>query len=304
MPITIDPEFIQLLPMSTKEELETLEKSLLAEGCRDPLIVTSQGTVIDGMTRFVICQKRGIPFETVVKDFLNRKAARLWILENQLGRRNLTDAQRISIADKYLSEGTCAPGVKEVAQKASVSERTVKNFRKAEASPVKELGRMMKDGEVAIRTAAEVASLPRQKQERIIIRGASAVKAAAAKVREGKVEPPSADSPYPDSSLVDEAISAVAKLKSILTQLLGDVGNDREGEQCGFHMRNNRQEWPKQLDAMRFVLKHYRPYAVCPYCEGKAKGCDGCKNIGWVGQSTFERSPKDYQERTKASIEK
>ncbi len=301
--LVIDPEFMQLLPMSTKEELETLEKSLLAEGCRDPLIVTSQGTVIDGMTRFVICQKRGIKFETVVKDFPNRKAARLWILENQLGRRNLTDAQRISIAENYLREGQLALGPKSIARTAEVSETTAKRFKRADTSPVKELGRMMRAGEVSIDAAAKVAELPKQKQERIIVRGASAVKAAAAKVREGKVEPPSIESPFPESILVDDALSAVTKLKNILTQLLGDVGNDREGDQCGFHMRPHRQEWPKQLDAMRFVLKHYRPYAVCPYCEGKAKGCRGCNGIGWVGQDTFDKAPKDMQAKTKGTIQ-
>jgi len=44
--------------------------------------------------------KHGIEFEVKDIEFESREEAKLWILENQLGRRNLTDAARIELALK------------------------------------------------------------------------------------------------------------------------------------------------------------------------------------------------------------
>lgn len=51
-----DPEFKGLLPPLASEEYEGLEQSLLAEGCRDPLVIW-QGILIDGYNRYALCLK-------------------------------------------------------------------------------------------------------------------------------------------------------------------------------------------------------------------------------------------------------
>jgi N6-adenosine-specific RNA methylase IME4 len=95
--LQIDPEFRNLMPPLTKEEYESLEKSICREGCRDPLVVW-ENIVLDGIHRLEICRKHGIPFAIIEKECENRDEAKLWIIENQYARRNLTDYWRCLLA--------------------------------------------------------------------------------------------------------------------------------------------------------------------------------------------------------------
>lgn len=79
--IKVDPEFSTLLPPLRPQE-------------REPLVVwAGRGILLDGHQRFEICTRLGIAFRTVEVKLKNRKAALLWIEENQLGRINLTPDQ-------------------------------------------------------------------------------------------------------------------------------------------------------------------------------------------------------------------
>ena len=97
MPINIDKEFRALIPPLASEELIALESSLLAEGCRDALVVWNE-TLIDGHNRHEICERRGIKYRTVNREFSDRRSVRVWIRNNQLSRRNLSAAWRIELA--------------------------------------------------------------------------------------------------------------------------------------------------------------------------------------------------------------
>jgi hypothetical protein len=97
--IRINDEFKQLIPPLTAEEYAGLEKSILKEGCRDALVLWGN-VLIDGHNRYEICMKYGIPFETVKKEFDSRDDAILWMLNNQLARRNLNDFQHAEIVHK------------------------------------------------------------------------------------------------------------------------------------------------------------------------------------------------------------
>ena len=95
----IDKEFAELIPPLTNDEYKGLESSILAEGCRDALVVWND-TLIDGHNRYKICEAHGVSFQTVQRDFANRDEALLWIMKNQLSRRNLNDFQRVEIVRK------------------------------------------------------------------------------------------------------------------------------------------------------------------------------------------------------------
>ena len=97
--ITIDTEFKNLIPPLTAEEYAGLEESILQEGCRDVLIVWGD-TLIDGHNRFEICTRNNIPFEITEMFFPSRDDVKLWMLKNQLSRRNLSDMQRIAMVRK------------------------------------------------------------------------------------------------------------------------------------------------------------------------------------------------------------
>ena len=85
-----------ILPLSD-EEFFNLEKSILLEGCRDPLIAwqkkDDQLVLVDGHNRYKICKKNNIPFKVKKIDFKDIEEVKIWMVENQMGRRNLTPDQ-------------------------------------------------------------------------------------------------------------------------------------------------------------------------------------------------------------------
>ena len=89
--IAIDSEFQSLIPPLSDDEYERLEKSIVAEGVRDP-IITWNGTIVDGHNRYHICEEHGIRCPQTERKFESRDAAKLFIIDNQLRRRNLAPA--------------------------------------------------------------------------------------------------------------------------------------------------------------------------------------------------------------------
>ena len=95
----IDPEFKTLVRRLTEAEYSALEASIVAEGCRDALVIwRGYGIIVDGHNRYDICQKHGIAFRVEERDFPDRQAVKVWILKNALARRNLTDGERFEVA--------------------------------------------------------------------------------------------------------------------------------------------------------------------------------------------------------------
>ena len=93
----IDKEFENLLPPLSEEDYKGLEESIKADGCRDPLVVWGD-TLVDGHNRYKICTQNGISYQIVKRDFPDREAVILWIITNQMSRRNLTPFQRAELA--------------------------------------------------------------------------------------------------------------------------------------------------------------------------------------------------------------
>ncbi len=90
--IILSDEIRSIFPKSENHELEiaTLEKALIEEGCRDNLIASKDGTLVDGYRRFEICEKHGIQYNVTYMDFPSIEDAKGWAVKNQLERRNLT----------------------------------------------------------------------------------------------------------------------------------------------------------------------------------------------------------------------
>lgn len=103
--IHVDAEFRDLIPPLRPDERALLEESIVAgNGPRDPLVVWG-GLLLDGHNRLEICRAHGFRFETVeAPDVADRAGARLWIMRNQIARRNLTDDQRAMLAAAIADE--------------------------------------------------------------------------------------------------------------------------------------------------------------------------------------------------------
>ena len=88
--LKIDPEFQRQINPPTFEEKHQLEMNILKEERVLNPIITWNGYIVDGHTRYQVLRKYPfIPFEVIEKEFSSRYEALAWICKNQLGRRNL-----------------------------------------------------------------------------------------------------------------------------------------------------------------------------------------------------------------------
>ena len=93
--LKIDPEFQNQINPPSFEETHQLEMNILKEERVLNPIITWNGYIVDGHTRYQILRKYPfIPFEVIEKEFSSRYEALAWICKNQLGRRNLTPEQK------------------------------------------------------------------------------------------------------------------------------------------------------------------------------------------------------------------
>ena len=90
--IIIDREFRFLLPILSEQAYSDLEEDILENGIRDALVLWD-GILIDGYNRYSIAQKHDLPFNTVSMEFSSRDEVVIWIVRNQVARRNLTPFQ-------------------------------------------------------------------------------------------------------------------------------------------------------------------------------------------------------------------
>jgi len=112
MDIRIDEGLRAYIDPLTEDEHAALERSLLAEGCRDALVLWGD-LLIDGHNRYALCMKHGIPFRTTQNThFKSMDDVHLWMIENHLGRRSVSDFQR----------GVLALRKKEILQARTVAE--------------------------------------------------------------------------------------------------------------------------------------------------------------------------------------
>ena len=98
------PEFANLLPPLSAEQLKRLEADIIENGCYSPLIVTENLELVDGHNRKALCEKHGIPFNMVVFRFDSRLDAMEWAVNTQKGRRNLSNWELGQIALKLKPE--------------------------------------------------------------------------------------------------------------------------------------------------------------------------------------------------------
>lgn len=223
MNITVSEELKAYIDPLTPDEHEALERSLLAEGCRDALVLWGD-LLIDGHNRYGICQQHGIPFQTVQHPhFKSMDDVHLWMIDQHLGRRSVSDFQRGVLALRKreilaqrrergaapspASTSTSAdqvthqaepPAVPEpaplknrtdIARAARLSSNQVVMIEKIQNQAVPELVAAVKQGTISLNAAAAVASLPADEQKAAALAGKDELKQAAKRVREVKRKP-------------------------------------------------------------------------------------------------------------------
>ena len=100
--LKIDPELRGLLPPLADDEYKQLEKNIVDNGFdRNFPIMEWHGFIVDGHNRYSICRKHNIDYTIGTLAYETKEEVMRWMLDIQLGRRNLTPIQRISVAEKH-----------------------------------------------------------------------------------------------------------------------------------------------------------------------------------------------------------
>ena len=92
--LVIDHEFESVIPPLTQLEFDQLRKNILEDKeVFHPIIVWNK-IIVDGHNRYkILNEHRNLPFRIKRLDFADRYEAIAWICKNQIGRRNLSEAQ-------------------------------------------------------------------------------------------------------------------------------------------------------------------------------------------------------------------
>ncbi len=244
MSITINEDLRAYIDPLTEDEATALERSLLSEGCRDALVLWGD-VLVDGHNRYAICQKHGIPFKTVQNPtFKSMDDVHLWMIDNHLGRRSVSDFQRgvLALRKKEIVAARIAqaraqqshaelasaeappqpdaepPLTREsVARAARVSSATLGQIEKIQKTAAPELVGAVKSGVISINAAAAVASLPSDKQVAAVAGGKKELRQAAREVRESRLPPKPALEALPSDATPDQI--AIHRLKQALAEL-------------------------------------------------------------------------------------
>lgn len=230
MAIIINEDLRAYIDPLTPEEHAALEASILADGCRDPLVLWGD-ILVDGHNRYGICTKHNVPFNTIQNTkFQSMDDVHLWMIDNHLGRRSVSDFQRgvLALRKKEILSGRqvevaaqAAPADADVptpvttaedppwnrelvARAARVSSATLGKIEKIQKTAAPELVRAVKSGMISISAAAEVASLPSDKQVAAVTGGKKELKLAAREVREARMPPKPEVAQPPEDATPDQ----------------------------------------------------------------------------------------------------
>jgi phage N-6-adenine-methyltransferase len=165
-------------------------------GCGQGLAFVRSVTIVDGHNRYEICKNNGIPFKIIEKDFDSYDHVKIWMIENQRGRRRLTDFDNMKFRAMYhellnkgrggnrgnqhtvakpQNEGLPEPKSESTAEKVgrefgvsrATVERDVQTMRAVEAikPQVPDIEDRMRAGEVTRQAVVEAAKEPERAEE-------------------------------------------------------------------------------------------------------------------------------------------
>ncbi|MET0352056.1 MAG: plasmid replication/partition related protein [Rhizobacter sp.] len=249
MNIVVKEDLKAYIDPLTPDEHDALERSLLAEGCRDALVLWGD-VLVDGHNRYGICMKHGLPFQTVQNSrFQTIEDVHLWMIDQHLGRRSVSDFQRgvLALRKKEIIANAlkefpapaplaapadpAAPPVampppppkldtrEAIAKAARLSSSQVVMIEKIQKQAAPELVAAVKSGTISINTAAAVATLPAEEQVAAAVAGKDELKQAAKRVRESKRRAPADDAPAGEGG---EPVDEVQALRQRVAELTAE----------------------------------------------------------------------------------
>lgn len=309
-PFSLDPAIRNIIPPLLDAEREGLEADIRANGCRDMLVAWDRAdgaVLIDGHNRFAICTQWNVAYDVLMLEFESQDDVTLWVINNQMHRRNLDALTRIELATRKanilaeraaerqqsgLKKGSQSPvGLKSgqredspktplsaktdeiLAEEAGVSRDTVRKGRRILDSGDQKRIQAVKSGKKSINKAfqelAEAEAEESEQDDRITD-------------AEGTLVPPGLIPVFTDmDARLEECRRGIVDLQG----RLDEFHNDAYGLGAWLKV----QEYERALENLKRLIKFARPHVVCHYCKGAAlAGCKPCRSTGWMNAETHK----------------
>lgn len=168
-------ELANMLPMLEGKLFDDLAEDIFVNGLLEPITLLDD-KILDGRNRYNACkltktQPRFIQWKS-------KKTPIDFVISKNLKRRHLNESQRAMVAadlatfkkHQKKSDRQICPSQKtqgETAVLLNVSPRSVKNAKTVKNKGTPELNAKVKQGEIAVSTAAQIAKLPKAEQKQI-----------------------------------------------------------------------------------------------------------------------------------------
>ncbi len=191
----IDKEFQELLPPLAPDEYEKLQQNILAYGLLDPIKIwcspDGNNIIVDGHNRYRVIQENNLELNSwtdykIMSELQTREDVKEWMLEQQLGRRNLSDVEKYEIVQRFKSliqnkakqnNSDGGKGLtnlskvntrKELAEKVGVSEGTYSKLDKVMQSDNEEIKQNLRKKEISTDKAFKIVNnVPTKKEPEI-----------------------------------------------------------------------------------------------------------------------------------------
>lgn len=189
-------EVSEIFPMMSYVEFGELKSDIKLNGLREPIYLYKED-IIDGRNRYLACKEVGV--EPVFREWDGKGDLVSFVVSLNLHRRHLNESQRAMVATKIanLKQGDnrftldpqiCGSTQHEAAKLLNISQRSIQHATKVLESGVPELSERVMAGGVAVSTASDIATLPKEHQIEIVARGEKEILAASKEIRKKKAE--------------------------------------------------------------------------------------------------------------------
>lgn len=307
-PFSLDPAIRNIIPPLLDAERDGLEADIRANGCRDMLVAWDRAdgaVLIDGHNRFAICTQWNVAYDVLMLEFESQDDVTLWVINNQMHRRNLDALTRIELATRkanILAE-RAAERQKSGLKKGSQSPVGLKSGQR-EDSPKTPLS--AKTDEIlaeeagvsrdTVRKGRRILDSGDQKRIQAVKSGKKSINKAFQELAEAEAEESEQDDRITDA----EGTPVPASLLPIFTEMDAVLEGCRRGindlsgrldpfntDAFGLGAWLKMQEFERHLDNLKRLVKFARPHSVCQRCKGAAPiGCKPCRGTGWLNAET------------------
>jgi hypothetical protein len=174
------PEFhpiTGLFPMMTDKELEALTADVAAHCLREPIVIHSDGRVLDGRARIIGCERAGVTPAFCTYDGPDPMG---YVISKNLHRRHLSESQRAMVAARIANlkvgrpvaedknsanlQNSRAISLRHAAARLGVSERSAGTARALLDRGAAELVQAVDDGVLTVGAAERISRLPADQQ--------------------------------------------------------------------------------------------------------------------------------------------